>query len=146
MAKKNGVDFEFELESFVDDVKKDAWKKGETALTQVGIDAQRNVVALVPVETGLLKNSITYAIAGKSPAKKSYKADKGGATGTYEGTIGDPNELAVYIGSNVEYAAAVEFREAKHPDGGQAHFLRDGISNHLGEYEQAIKNILNDPT
>lgn len=143
MAKQT-ADFEIELESFVDDFKKAAWSQGEKALTQVGIDAQKNVAALVPVDTGLLRNSITYAISGKAPAKKSYKADSGGESGSYDGTVGSENELAVYIGSNVEYAASVEFDEKKRHESGQAHYLRDGINDHLDEYKEAMKKILDE--
>lgn len=134
---QNGISFEFEMESFVSEFKKAAWSAGEKALTQVGIDAQRNVAALVPVDTGLLRNSITYAIAGKVPARKNYRADRGDGAGSYDGTIGDSSELAVYIGSNVEYAAAVE---ANHKT--KAHFLRDGITNHIGEYKESIQKIM----
>lgn len=141
MAKS--VDFEISMESFVPDFKKAAWSQGEKALTQVGIDAQRNVAALVPVDTGLLRNSITYAISGQAPAKKSYKG-KDGTSGSYEGTVGDSDELAVYIGTNVEYADAVEFRENVQHINGQAHFLRDGITNHLGEYKEAIERIMDE--
>ena len=64
------------------------------------------------IDTGLLRNSITYAVSGESPAIASYRADrpdKSGIvkTGRYAGNA--PNdadgEKAVYIGSNVEYAA-----------------------------------------
>lgn len=142
MAKS--ADFEISMESYVSDFKKAAWSQGEKALTQVGIDAQRNVAALVPVDTGLLRNSITYAISGKSPAKKSYKANSGGESGSYDGTVGDENELAVYIGTNVEYAEAVEYGDRMHHENGQAHFLRDGISDHLDEYKEAIKQIMDE--
>lgn len=142
MAKS--ADFEISMESYVSDFKKAAWSQGEKALTQVGIDAQRNVAALVPVDTGLLQNSITYAISGQSPTKEHYKANKGDASGSYNGIVGDSNELAVYIGTNVEYAEAVEFRENVQHINGQAHFLRDGISDHLDEYKEAIKQIMDE--
>lgn len=142
MAKS--ADFEISMESYVSDFKKAAWSQGEKALTQVGIDAQKNVAALVPVDTGLLRNSITYAISGQSPAKERYKANKGDASGSYNGIVGDSNELAVYIGTNVEYAEAVEFRENVQHINGQAHFLRDGITDHLGEYKESIEKVLSE--
>lgn len=141
MAKS--ANFEISMESYVSDFKKAAWSQGEKALTQVGIDAQRNVAALVPVDTGLLRNSITYAISGQAPAKNSYKG-KDGTHGSYDGTVGDPDELAVYIGTNVEYAEAVEYGDRMHHENGQAHFLRDGISDHLDEYKEAIERIMDE--
>lgn len=69
------------------------------------------------VDTGLLRNSITHAVSGESPAIKSYSGDNPSRYGkpqeiphgSYSGTAPtDPdNARAVYIGSNVEYAAYV---------------------------------------
>lgn len=81
-------------------------------------------------DTGLLRNSITYALDGQSPATTSYRASYGSnrfksgkrkgmrykatskragevKSGSYGGTV--PEEKngahAVYVGTNVEYAA-----------------------------------------
>lgn len=62
-------------------------------------------------DTGLLRNSITYALDGQSPATTSYRAsyERAGEvkSGSYGGTV--PEEKngahAVYVGTNVEYAA-----------------------------------------
>lgn len=64
------------------------------------------------IDTGLLRNSITYALSGKTPHITSYKADKPDKSGvvksgTYSGTAPDEGDKAVYIGSNVEYAPYV---------------------------------------
>lgn len=132
---------QIEIETNVSAWKRVAWSQGEKALTQVGIDAQRNVAALCPVDTGLLRNSITYALAGKEPAKKTYKATKGDGQGAYEGTLGTQNELAVYIGTNVEYAPYQEYGDFEHKHG-QWHYIRDGITDHIGEYKEVINKIL----
>lgn len=61
------------------------------------------------VDTGLLRNSITHALDGESTAIVEYHADKGDGHGRYVGTA--PEEAkghdAVYVGTNVEYAAYV---------------------------------------
>lgn len=67
------------------------------------------------VDTGLLRNSITYALSGGSPNITTYQSNstnKNGnpvdiKTGSYSGTapIQGKGAKAVYIGSNVEYAA-----------------------------------------
>ena len=80
------------------------------ALERCGSEAEGYAKDLAPVDTGLLRNSITHAISGEAPAVKSYRADnpKPGRknSGSYSGTA--PKEeggLSVYIGTNVEYAA-----------------------------------------
>lgn len=67
------------------------------------------------IDTGLLRNSITHAVAGHKPAKGEYKADRPSRykndgvipSGHYSGVMGDSSEKAVYIGTNVEYAVYV---------------------------------------
>lgn len=48
----------------------------------------------------------------------------------------------VYIGTNVEYAPYVEFRDNVHHQTGKAHFLRDSASNHADEYKNIIETAL----
>lgn len=67
------------------------------------------------IDTGLLRNSITYALDGEPPEKTSYSADeeskygkKGKPSGSYSGSA--PKESSgrsVIVGSNVEYALYV---------------------------------------
>lgn len=87
------------------------------ALTMCGMVVERAAKQLAPADTGLLRNSITWALAGKKPAVQSYKADKpkNGViqTGEYSGTTPDDDELSVYVGTNVEYAPYVELGTSK---------------------------------
>ena len=86
----------------------------DRALMTVGMmgesEAKRNLTKNKSVDTGLLRNSITYARGGKPANISAYKADKGDGSGSYSGTASkDPkDEYAVYIGTNVEYAPYVE--------------------------------------
>ncbi len=63
----------------------------------------------VRIDTGLLRNSITYALSGKPPNITEYSADKekGKTTkkGKYSGTapMGEPGKSYVYVGTNVNY-------------------------------------------
>lgn len=97
----------------------------------------------VPVDTGLLRNSITYAVGGNPPAITSYhadKADKSGVvrSGSYGGTA--PAGDKVYIGSNVEYAAAQENGTSR---GIRAHhFLKNAVGNHMSELKDVVKESL----
>ena len=65
------------------------------------------------VDTGLLKNSIAYAVVGKSAVPSAYSADGPGKDGevregSYSGTAPDEGDDKPYmIGTNVEYALYV---------------------------------------
>lgn len=83
-----------------------------TALEEIGLSAERFAKAETPVDTGRLRNSITHAL--------------------------DMGENAVYIGTNVEYAPAVEmtvFVRGKMREG--AHMLEHAAANH-GDYYRGI--------
>ena len=86
----------------------------DRALQTVGMmgesQAKRNLTANKSVDTGLLRNSITYARGGKPANISSYKADKGDGSGSYSGVMGkdSKDQYSVYIGTNVEYAPYVE--------------------------------------
>ena len=116
-------------------------------LEMIGQEAEKNAKEECPVDTGLLRNSIAHALAGKAPATKSYKADKpnkNGVTksGTYtRKTPKQGNEHSVYIGSNVEYAIAVEYGDKRH-DTGKKHFLKDAATNHNDQYKEIMKLAL----
>lgn len=88
------------------------------------------------VDTGLLRNSITYAIGGEQAHISSYTADKGNGKGAYSGKA--PNgEDTVYIGTNVEYAAFVECgtrRMSAQP------YLRPAVEEHRKTYERIVKD------
>ena len=109
------------------------------ALTMIGIKAERFAKEDCPVDTGLLRNSITYAISGESPAQTYYQADrkKPGKEqkecGEYKGTVPNDKNLSVYIGTNVEYAFPNEDRK---------HFLRDSATTHGELYKKITENVL----
>lgn len=113
-----------------------------------------------PVDTGLLRNSITYAVSGQGTATTSYHASYGSnrsksgkrisagnknagsvRVGRYAGTIGNASENACYVGSNVEYAPVVEFKDISHKVG-KAHFLRDAGHNHIDELKDVAQKAL----
>lgn len=97
----------------------------------------------VPVDTGLLRNSITFAVGGEAPNASSYRADKPDKSGvirsgSYGGTA--PAGSYVAIGSGVEYAAAQENGTSRgiRPH----HFLKDAVGNHTDEFKKLTKNSL----
>lgn len=89
------------------------------ALDALGASAESHAKDFCPVDTGRLRNSITHAV----------EFDMSGGQRT------------VHIGSNVEYAAPVEFMEVRHING-NAHFLRNAVSQHNDEYARIIAAAL----
>ncbi len=103
-----------------------------------------------PVDTGLLRNSLTYAISGEKPVISSYTADREDEhgviqSGTYDGAMpaeDNPHCFSVCIGSNVKYAPSQEYNDAFHHNVGKAHFIRDALQDHKEEYKDNIEAIL----
>lgn len=111
--------------------------------------AKQNLTSSGAVDTGLLRNSVTYAVSGKSPNIKSYHADRGSSagsenagivkTGRYSGIVGSSNEKAVYVGTNVEYAPYIEFGTSRMKP---RPYLKTAVENHLNEYREIFKREL----
>lgn len=83
------------------------------ALEAVGLQAEGYAALLAPVDTGRLRASITHEVR--------------------EG------EKAVYVGTNVEYAAYVELgtkRTKAQP------YLKPAVENHLDEYRDMVNYFL----
>lgn len=131
-----------DVESHIDEV----MEKVEHALHQaVGLMAEEvegNAKRDCPVDTGLLRNSITYAHAGQLPVELGYTDDSGEQWGTYSQATAEIDDgIAAYVGSNVEYAPYVEFRSAHH-NVGKAHFLRDAGAGHIGRLKSICETTL----
>lgn len=93
-------------------------KQLSLALEAIGQTAEGYAKEDCPVDTGRLRNSISYA-------------------------VGEPSENDVVIGTNVEYAPQVEYRDVNHKTG-KAHFLRDAAANHSDEYQKLVDEIMRD--
>lgn len=116
----------------------------EKGLEMVGLKGEGYAKRLCPVDTGLLRNSITHFASGES-FNHSYSSTDGSKSGTYSGTEGSLNDKAMYIGTNVEYAAYVEMgtsRTTPQP------FLKPAATEHMKEYAKmvgaCVKEALND--
>ena len=109
----------------------------EKALEECGLVAEGYAKKLAPVDTGNLRNSISHKV--------------------------DPEEPAVYIGSNTEYAAYQEFGTGIYTEGGRdtpwvyqdekgnwhwtrgnkaQPFLKPAVADHAKEYQSIIKTEL----
>lgn len=120
------------------DALEDAFERG---LEAIGMTAERYAKRdpAMPVDTGYARNSITYALSGKSPHITSYKADKGDKTGEYSGTMNGKKGEFVVIGSNVEYFPYIE-------EGGTnrtaRHVLRRAAMEHTEEYKKLMEGSM----
>lgn len=111
----------------------------QDGLAAIGQEAEGFAKDECPVDTGRLRNSITFATKdvsssgndrGKQPADAKEMAKQ--AT---------PEEYAVYIGTNVRYAVYVEYCNYKHQTG-RRHFLRNAAANHRDRYKEIMKAAL----
>lgn len=109
------------------------------ALEKCGITAEGYAVKSVPVDTGNLRNSITHKV--------------------------DDSEMAVYIGTNNEYAAYVELGTGKYYPGGRQEpwvyqdakgkwhmthgqrarpYLKPAVSDHGSKYRKIVEDEMKD--
>lgn len=136
-----------------EEVKQELERRVRKALTAIGIQGSSLATMEIQkspsrIDTGLLRNSITYALDGESTAIGGYSAEKeskySGKTppsGSYGGTM--PKEpqgkQAVYIGTNVKYAIYVhDGTDRMAPN----RFLKNAVENNKGEIISIIKQEL----
>ena len=112
----------------------------ETVLKQCGEVIEGYAKEDCPVDTGLLRNSLTYGLSGQRTNITSYTDNAGEQHGDYKSNCPTTYADAVYVGSNVEYAPAVEFKDRSHRVG-KAHFLRDAGTNHFDELKDKAEKI-----
>lgn len=105
------------------------------ALAAIGAEAEGYAKENCPVDTGRLRNSISFAT---STAHENTDTPKQSGDDDMHGT---PEEGAVYIGTNVEYAEQIEYSEYPHKVG-RAHFLRDAAATHGDHYKAILEAYL----
>lgn len=93
-----------------DEIKQAAQQAIMVALEAVGMVAEGYAKRKCPVDTGLLRNSITHTT--------------------------DTADLAAYIGTNVEYAPYVEYGTRKTK---AQPFLKPAANDHQGEYRDIFE-------
>jgi HK97 gp10 family phage protein len=124
-------------------VEKATEKAMKRAARMIGGTVAGHAVDLCPVDTGLLRNSITYAIGGEAPEKRVYYDDNNEQTGEYDGEAerDEDHEITVYIGTNVQYAPYQELGAPNiHLNANP--FLRPAMENYKREIEQIIQKEL----
>lgn len=85
----------------------------ERALEAIGLAAEGYAKLLCPVDTGRLRNSITHDVRAE--------------------------EDAVYVGTNVEYAAYVEFGTSRMK---AQKYMEPAIKDHKDEYEAIARKAI----
>ena len=129
------------------------------ALEAVGLQAEGYAKRKCPVDTGLLRNSITHAVGGiefnvdykatygsnrtKSGKRRRATAKNAGTvkSGSASGTVGDEDDLTAYIGTNVEYASYVEYGTSKTA---AQPFLKPAVNDHINQYKKIFEAYLHD--
>lgn len=111
-------------------------KAVEDALEEIGLRAVAYAKKNCPVDTGRLRNSITYAT--KIYAGQGTYTDESGTKTFNDATAKNtPKKSEVIIGSNVEYAEKVENNHK-----GKKHFLRNSATQHSDEYKKVLEKHL----
>ena len=137
----------------IEQAKQEIQQRARKALNAIGIQVSslaRMEIQKSPsrIDTGLLRNSITYALDGEGTAISSYSADKASRysgktppSESYSGTTPKEPEgrQAVYIGTGVKYAIYVhEGTDRMSPN----RFLKNAVENNQGEIISIIKQEL----
>ena len=102
-------------------------------LKAIGIQGQAYATLLCTVDTGRLRNSITWVTSEGQGAANTQPAAKSGGTAKPSDYApnGAANPDTVHIGTNVEYASYIE--EGTRNQTAQP-FLRPAISDHIDDW------------
>ena len=118
----------------------------EAAMESVGLAAERFAkgYATASVDTGRLRNSLSHATHWNAESKPYKWGDSTKGRGTKAGSSvtvpkATPEELCVYLGTNVEYAPYVEMGTYKMK---AQPFIEPAITNHIEDYKRRIKKHL----
>lgn len=164
-----GFDFQMRNDR-TKEVKEQVADRALVALDAVGMQAsslakQELQKSPMRVDTGLLRNSITHAVSGKSAAIGNYHADKGSnrytkgknkgkrisANKMNAGTVGmgfysgsapaptTPQQPFVLVGTNVEYALYVHEGTRNMSSN---RFIANALRSNTAEFEKIIKKVL----
>lgn len=132
-----------------DEVMEAVEKALRRGLERCGQKAEGYAKMMSPVDTGLLRNSITHVVDGEG-LNKSYRADstnKKGVveSGEYNFTAPNRDEPTVTIGTNVEYAPYVEKGHIQAGSGNYVapkRFLEQAATGHIAEYKSILESEL----
>lgn len=113
MPEIHGDGYDVTLKLHIDELNEKIQQALTLGLDAVGRDAASVAREMAPYRTGALRNSITNAV--------------------------DPEELAAYIGTNLNYAIYQEFGTSRISG---KHFIKAGATLHSAEYERWLQQYL----
>lgn len=125
------------IDSHVSEIQELTQETIDKILWMMGAKAEGFAKDETPVDTGRLRNSITFVTKAEEGKVVNYTDDKGNE---YNYTVGAGlEENSVAIGTNVEYAKDVEIGT-----GGRAgkHMLEKAVSQHDDVYRKIIELAL----
>ena len=143
---------DFEIKDYTKEILALEEKAVKKALTTIGITLRDDTSQAqeMPTDTGLLKNSIAFALSGESFQPSSYsgrqKEEGVENSGSYSGiTIGEKDERAVYVGTNVKYAPYIHYGHIYlngHPPYPAHPFLKNTIERDRDKIKKAFEEAL----
>lgn len=135
------MSMDVKVKSNINEVVRALGQQAIVALEECGLAAEGYAKRLCAVDTGLLRNSITYAVDGRGPATGAYSDNSGEQHGSYSGSAPaeSGNNRSVYIGTNVEYAPYVEMGTSRAP---AQPFIQPAVESHGNEYKQILQSHL----
>ena len=131
------------IESHVNEIVVELNNRIPVIMKAVGLEAEGNAISEITemgaVDTGRLRNSITFATADEQgkPNMQPTKSEEGKAEPADYEMHATPEEGAVYVGTNVEYAPYIE-------KGRKGMKGRPFLQNAVANYQERYKEIMND--
>jgi hypothetical protein len=114
-------------------------KAKRRGLKAIGMTAEGYAKENTPVDTGLLRNSLAFALDGENPSISSYRSNNGEAEGKYDGKAPKESDDAVFVGTNVEYAP---FNELGSRNNTAHHMLQRAATEHTEEYRALMTDSM----
>lgn len=122
---------EIEITDNSEEILKALAEASDRALIAVGMEAESNAKhECTAVDTGRLRNSITYATSN------SHSSSVSPATTEDSEVKEEVPEKTVVIGTNVFYGPYIELGHHSYPG---IHFLKNAVSNYQDRYHEIIK-------
>ena len=117
-------------------------KAMNAALIAIGQEAsgfaKERITDAGAVDTGRLRNSVTWATKRRENKKYHYKDDEGKNFSDSIGSGAGPRD--VFVGTNVPYAPGIE--DGTHRKAGAVHFLRSACSDHGTRFRQLVMDAM----
>lgn len=135
----NGIFASIDMTDHTKEVLEAMAQQVANGLEAIGGEMERHAKEGCPVDTGRLRNSITFATSTMQSEANTNKDPKGQTDAKPEDYTmhGAPGKFEVVVGTNVEYAAENEYY---HKD--KKHFLKNAAANHSADYKNILKAAL----